>query len=106
MGVELGQLLEAEQAFAARVDAARRDAHALVQAARDEAGRLATDSTAELEKGRKQLVDEEERALATELARLEDETSAGVERVSSVSDARVAALADRLLRTLLAGDAS
>jgi vacuolar-type H+-ATPase subunit H len=106
MGVELGRLLEAEQAFAARVDAARRDARALVQAARDEAGRLATDSSAQLEKGRKELAHQEERALATELERLDAETSAGVERLSSVSDARVAALADQLLRALFAGDAS
>jgi vacuolar-type H+-ATPase subunit H len=106
MGAELGQLLEAEQAFAARVEAARRDAHALLQAARDEAGRLATDSTAELEKGRKQLADDEERGLTTELARLEAETSARVARLSSVSDVRVAALADQLLRALFAGDAS
>jgi vacuolar-type H+-ATPase subunit H len=106
MGAELGQLLEAEQALAARIDAARGDAHALVQAGREEARRLATESNAQLEKGRKALADEEERALATELARLEEETSARVERLSSVSDDRVLALADQLLRTLLAGDAA
>jgi vacuolar-type H+-ATPase subunit H len=106
MGAELGQLLEAEQAFAERVAAARRDARALVQAARDEAGRLASDSSAQLEKGRKELADREERALTTELARLEAESSARVERLSSVSDARVATLADQLLRALVAGDGS
>ena len=106
MGAELGLLLEAEQAFAARVDAARRDARALVEAARDEATRLSGDSTAQLEKGRREIADQEERALAMELARLEAETSKRVERLTSVSDAGVAALADQLLRTLLAEDRS
>jgi vacuolar-type H+-ATPase subunit H len=106
MGAELGRLLEAEQAFAARVDAARRDARSLVQAARDEAEKLAGDSTAQLEKRRRELADEEDRALATELARLEAETSARVGRLSSVSDACMAALGDQLLRALLTGDLS
>ena len=104
MGAELGRLLEAEQAFAARLDAARRDARARVQSAREEAGKLAGDSTAWLEKGRREISDEEERALTAELARLEAETSARLERLASVSGAGVAALADQLLRALLARD--
>ena len=106
MGAELGRLLEAEQAFATRVEAARRDARALVEAARNEARSLAGNSTALLERGRRELAEQEERALATELARVEADTSARVERLSTVTDVRVAALADQLLRALLAGDCS
>lgn len=103
MGADLGRLLEAEQAFAARIDAARREGRALVEAARGDAEALASDSTAELTRGRQAVAEEEERALATELAHLEAETAAQVERLSAVDDTRVAALADQVLRTLLTG---
>jgi len=103
MGADLGRLLEAEQSFAARVDAARRDGRALVDAARAEAETLASDSTTELSDAKKALADEEERTLAAELALLEAETTSRVERLGAVDDAWVAALAERMLRTLLSG---
>lgn len=103
MGAELGRLLEAEQSFAARVEAARRDGRALVDAARAEAETLASDSTSQLSDAKRALADEEERSLATELARLDAETTARVERLGAVDDAWVAALAERTLRTLLSG---
>jgi vacuolar-type H+-ATPase subunit H len=103
MGVELGRLLEAEQTFAARVDAARRDGRALVDAARVEAEALASDSTTALSEARKALAVEEERTLTAELARLDAETTARVERLAAVDDGRVGALADRVLRALLTG---
>jgi len=103
MGADLGRLLEAEQSFAARVDAARRDGRTLVDAARAEAETLASDSTTELSEAKKALADEEERTLAAELARLDAETTARVERLGAVDDAWVGALAERMLRTLLSG---
>jgi len=103
MGAELGQLLEAEEGFAARIDAARRDARALIDAAQVQAEALATDSTTRLTEAKKALADEEERSVRAELARLDAETSLRVERLSAVDEARIAALADRVLRALLAG---
>ena len=103
MGANLGQLLEAEQGFAARVDAARREARLLVEAARSEAEALRGDSAEALTRKQKAIADEEDRALAAELARLDAETAAHVERLGSVSETRVAALADQVLRTLLEG---
>ena len=106
MGVELGRLLEAEQAFAARIDSARRDGRALVDDARARAEALAGDSTAKLSEARKALADEEERALTAELARLDAETTAHVERLAAVDEGRVRTLADRVLRALLSGGRS
>ncbi len=101
MGADLGRLLEAEQTFASRVDAAQREARAVVEIARQEAQALGTDSTAELARARKTLVEEEEGALAAELARLDAETSARIARLAAVDDARVTALADDVLHALL-----
>jgi hypothetical protein len=103
MGAELGRLLEAEQTFAARLDAARRDGRALVDAARAQAEALASDSTTALSEARKALAKEEERTLTAELARLDAETTARMERLAAVDDSRVAALAERVLRALLSG---
>jgi vacuolar-type H+-ATPase subunit H len=103
MGADLGRLLEAEQSFAARVDAARRDGRALVAAAQAEAETLACDSTSQLSDAKKALADAEDRTLAAELARIDAETTARVERLGAVDDAWVAALAERMLRTLLSG---
>jgi len=103
MGAELGRLLEAEQTFAARIDAARRDGVALVEAARTQAETLARDSTRQLSEARKALADEEERTLAAELARLDAETTARVQRLSAIDGQRVELLADRVLRALLSG---
>jgi vacuolar-type H+-ATPase subunit H len=106
MGVELGRLLEAEQTFAARIDSARRDGRALVDDARAQAEALAGDSRAKLSEARKALADEEERALTAELARLDAETTAHVERLAGVDEGRVRTLADRVLRVLLSGGRS
>lgn len=106
MGAELGRLLEAEQSFAARVEAARRDGRALVAAARAEAETLACDSTRQLSDAKKALAEEEERTLGAELARLDAETTSRVERLAAVDDAWVAALAERMLRRLLSGASS
>ena len=103
MGAELGRLLEAEQTFAARIEVARRDGRALVEAARAQAEALAGDSTTELSEARQALAEEEERTLMAELARMDAEISARVERLAAVDDGRVAALADRVLRALLSG---
>jgi vacuolar-type H+-ATPase subunit H len=103
MGAELGQLLEAEQAFAVRIEAARRDGRALLEAARADAEALTTDSAAQLNEAKKALAEQEERALAAELAHLEAETTARVERLAAVDDGWVAALADQVLRELLSG---
>ncbi|HZJ55064.1 MAG TPA: hypothetical protein VFD38_13060, partial [Myxococcaceae bacterium] len=73
MGADLGRLLEAEQSFAARVDAARHEARALLESARQEAEALRTDSAAALAQGKQALAEEENRALASELARLDAE---------------------------------
>ena len=103
MGADLGRLLEAEQGFAARIDAARHEARALLESARREAEALRTDSAATLAQGKHALAEEENRTLASELARLDAETTARVERLASVSDARVTELADQTLRALLKG---
>jgi vacuolar-type H+-ATPase subunit H len=103
MGADLGRLLEAEQTFAARVDAARQQARALVESARHEAEALGSDSGEALARARRRLAEEEERALAAELSRLEAETATRVERLGRVDEARVVALADQVLRALLEG---
>jgi vacuolar-type H+-ATPase subunit H len=103
MGVDLGRLLEAEQTFAARVDAARQQARALVESARQEAVALATDSGEALGQALRRLAGEEERALAAELSRLEAETATRVERLGRIDEARVVTLADQVLRALLEG---
>ncbi len=61
----------------------------------------ATDSTAELARAREAIVEEEERALAAELDRLDAETSARIAGLAAVDDARVTALADEVLHALL-----
>jgi vacuolar-type H+-ATPase subunit H len=103
MGADLGRLLEAEQAFSARVDAARREARALVEAAQHDAQALASDSNGALGRARQALAEEEERTLETELARLDAETTARVDRLTAVDPERVAELAHQVLRALLAG---
>jgi hypothetical protein len=103
MGADLGRLLEAEQVFAARIDAARREARALVEIARGDAQALSGDSAEELARSRARLGDEEERALRTELSRFEAEISTRIERLRAVDESRVNALADQLLRALLSG---
>jgi len=103
MGADLGQLLEAERAFAVQIDAARREARALVEVARTEAEALRNDSADALLRSKQALAEEEDRALGSELTRLAEETAARVDRLSAVDEARVAALADQLLRVLLAG---
>ena len=103
MDADLGRLLEAEQGFAARVDAARREARTTVEAARRDAEALAGDSAAALAQARQALAEEEERTVAAELAHLEAETQVRVEQLTAIDEARVAELADELLRTLLSG---
>ncbi len=103
MGADLGRLLDAEQTFAARVDTARREARAVVEAARRDAEALAGDSTTRLAQAREALAADEERTLAAELASLEAETRARIERLAGVDQARVAELADAVLRALLSG---
>ena len=103
MGADLGQLLEAERAFAAQIDAARREARALVEVARTEAEALRNDSADALLRSKQALAEEEDRALASELTQLAEKTAARVDRLAKVDEARVAALADQLLRALLAG---
>ncbi|HVP62673.1 MAG TPA: hypothetical protein VMT11_19100 [Myxococcaceae bacterium] len=103
MGADLGRLLEAEQAFTARVDAARREASAVVEAASRDAEALASDSTAMLSRALQELGEAEERGLVTELARLEAETRARIDRLAAIDEARVAALAQDVLRALLSG---
>ncbi len=103
MGADLGRLLEAEQTFAARVDAARHEARLLVEAAQREAEALAGDSASALAMARQALGEEEGRTLIAELARLEAETLARVERLAAIDEARVVALAEDVLRALLSG---
>jgi vacuolar-type H+-ATPase subunit H len=103
MEAELGRLLEAERTFAARIDAARRDGRALVDAARVQADALGSDSTLQLSEARRALAEEEERVLSAELARLDAETTARVDRLAGVDEGRVAALADLVLKALLSG---
>lgn len=103
MGADLGRLLEAEQTFAARIDAARHEARLLVEAAQREAEALAGDSATALAQARQTLAEEEERTLGAELARLEGETLARVERLAAIDEARVVALAEDVLRALLSG---
>lgn len=103
MGADLGRLLEVEQALAGRTDAARHEAYALVEAARRDAEALAGASAVALSSARQELADDEERSVAAELARLEEETAARLARLGAVDEARVEALADQLLRSLLAG---
>ena len=103
MDADLDHLLEREQELAEHLDTARREARALVEAAQQDARARTTTSLASVTDARQRLADELERALVAELAEIDAQANARLQRLEATSPARIAALADQVLLRLLDG---